>query len=76
MTYTASVVFALMVADLLKFVLSMIFTYSAVYAEMTSWQYIYFLKMRCTLTIFNKSKQDKSFHLDVEFVCLIVILTS
>lgn len=65
-----------MVADLLKFVLNMIFTYSAVYAEMSSWQYIYFLKMRCMLTIFNKSKQDKSFHLDVEFVCLIVILTS
>lgn len=43
-TYTASVVFALMVADLLKFVLNMIFTYSAVYAEMASWQYIYFLK--------------------------------
>lgn len=65
-----------MVADLLKFVLNMIFTYSAVYAEMAAWKYIYFPKMRCMLTIFNKSKQDKSFHLDVEFLCLIVILTS
>lgn len=70
--------FTVMVADLLKFDLSMIFTYSAVHTEMASWQSIYFLIMICMqwLTNFNKSKQDKSFHLDIEFMCLIVILAS